>query len=116
MSRSPEQQWISRRRVQDPEAVAQLRARLGRGEAEAIVLARELQADVLVLDDATARQAAEAEGRAVVGLVGLLLHAKSCGAVKAVRPILDEMMEAGFYLDESLYRSILGRAGEGPLP
>ena len=46
-------QWISRHQVQDRAAVSRLRVRVGRGEAEAIVLARELQADGLVLDDAT---------------------------------------------------------------
>lgn len=107
-------QWISRHQVQDQAAVVPLRARVGKGGAEAIVLARELQADVLILDDATARRVAEAEGRTVVGLLGLLLHAKLRGLVGAVRPILDDMVAAGFFLDDSLYRSILGQAGEGP--
>ena len=89
---------------------------MGKGEAEAIVLARELQADVLILDDATARRVAEAEGRNVVGLLGLLLHAKLHGLVGAVKPILDDMVEAGFFLDDSLYRSILSHAREGPSP
>ncbi len=106
-------EWISRHQIQDQGAVARLRARLGTGEAEAIVLARELQVDALVLDDATARHVAEAEGRTVVGLLGLLLQAKLQGSVGDVRPILDDMVAAGFFLDESLYRSILGRAGEG---
>ena len=66
------------------------------------MLARELQADVLILDDATGRRLAEAEGRRVVGLLGLLLHAKSHGVVGAVRPILDDMVAAGFFLDDSL--------------
>jgi predicted nucleic acid-binding protein len=109
-------QWISRHQVQDEGAVVRLRARLGKGEAEAIVLARELQADVLILDDATARRVAEAEGRTVVGLLGLLLHAKLHGLVGAVRPIVDDMVAAGFFLDDSLYRSILDQAGEGPSP
>jgi predicted nucleic acid-binding protein len=105
-------QWITRHQVKDEGVVARLRGRLGKGEAEAIVLARELRADLLVLDDATARHLAEAEGLTVVGLVGLLLHAKSHGLIGAMRPILDDMLTAGFFLDESLYRSILGQAGE----
>ena len=64
-------QWISRHQVQDQGAVVRLRARLGKGEAEAIVLARELQANVLLLDDATASSVAGAEGQTVVALVGL---------------------------------------------
>ncbi|OGB88231.1 MAG: hypothetical protein A3H39_03315 [candidate division NC10 bacterium RIFCSPLOWO2_02_FULL_66_22] len=100
-------QWISRHQVQDEAAVARLRPRVGRGEAEAIVLARELEADALILDDATARQVAEAEGGNVLGLRGVLLHGKAHGLVETVRPILDEMVTAGFFIDDSLYRSIL---------
>jgi predicted nucleic acid-binding protein len=109
-------EWISRHQVQDQGAVVRLRVRVGKGEAEAIVLARELQADVLILDDATARRVAEAGGRTVVGLLGLLLHAKLHGLVGAVKPIFDDMVAAGFFLDDSLFRSILTRAGERPAP
>ncbi len=109
-------QWIFRHEIQDAGAVARLRVGMGKGEAEAIVLARELQADVLILDDATARRVAEAEGRNVVGLLGLLVHAKLHGLVGAVRPILDDMVAAGFFLDDFLHRSILDQAGEGPSP
>lgn len=45
-------QWIVRHQVQDRDAVVRLRGRLGRGEAEAIVLAMELRADHVILDDA----------------------------------------------------------------
>lgn len=54
--------WIVRRQANDRAAVSRLRGQTGPGEAEAIVLTREAQADVVVLDDATARRVAEAEG------------------------------------------------------
>ena len=108
--------WISRHQVHDRAAVTRLRARVGRGEAEAIVLARELQADALILDDGTARRVAEAEGQNAVGLLGLLLHAKVQGLVDTVKPILDEMVAAGFFIDDSLYRLILRQAAEEPSP
>ena len=44
--------WISREQVRDQLAVARLRANVERGEAEAIVLAGELRADFVILDDA----------------------------------------------------------------
>ena len=105
-------QWIVRHEVQDQDTVARLRGRLGRGEAEAIVLARELRADYVVLDDATARRIAEAEGCRVLGLLGLLIHAKQRGLIPAVRPVLDRIVAAGFYLDDELYRSILKSSRE----
>jgi len=106
--------WISRGQVQDQAATARLRAHVGRGEAEAIVLARELGADGLILDDATARKIAETEGQKVLGLLGLLIRAKERGIVEALKPILDEMVACGFFIDETLYHSILDRAGEEP--
>jgi hypothetical protein len=104
--------WVLRRSVQNLTSAERLRARVGRGEAEAIVLAKELAADLLVIDDAAARRVAEAEGQRVVGVLGLLIDAKHRGLVAEVKPVLDEMLAAGFFLDESRYRSILRRAGE----
>lgn len=109
-------QWIFRHDVHDRAAVTRLRSRVGRGEAEAIVLGQELQADALVLDDATARRVAEAERRNVLGLLGLLVYAKLHGLIGAVKPILDEMVTAGFFIDDSLYRSILHQAEEWQSP
>lgn len=104
--------WLRRENVRDREAVIRLRRRLGRGEAEAIVLAGELGADAVVLDDGTARHAAEQEGRTVVGLLGLLLYHKERGIIGALKPLLDEMIAAGFFIDDALYHHILRQAGE----
>jgi predicted nucleic acid-binding protein len=109
-------EWISRRAVRDRTAVDRLRSRVGQGEAEAIVLARELGADALILDDATARRVAEAEGQRVVGLLGLLLEGKKRAIVSVVRPLLDEMIAAGYFVDDALYRLILQQAGEESPP
>lgn len=104
--------WIHRRDVSDVSSVERLGARIGRGEAEAIVLARELAADVLVIDDAVARRFAEAEGHRVVGLPGLLIYAKQEGLISKVKVVLDDMRAAGFFLDEPRYQSLLRQAGE----
>lgn len=111
--RSVEQaEWIIRHEITDRLAVERLSAVLGHGEAEAIVLAGELRADLVILDDATARRVAEAEGREVIGLLGLLIHAKNRGLLSAVRPTLDRIVSVGFYLDDRLYRTVLRAAGE----
>jgi predicted nucleic acid-binding protein len=104
--------WISRRRIRDRTARGRLETELGHGESEAIVLAKELAADFVVLDDARARQIAESQGLRVSGLLGLLLLAKERGLVHAVKPILDEMVMAGFYIAETVYRNVVEAAGE----
>jgi predicted nucleic acid-binding protein len=66
----------------------------------------------VILDDATARRIAEAEGRQVIGLLGLLVHAKNRGLLSPVRPTLDRIVSVRFYLDDRLYRTVLRAAGE----
>ncbi len=104
--------WLAVTRVQDQAEVSRLRAQVGRGEAEAIILAREIQADFVVLDDATARRLAVDLGARVVGVLGLLLYAKQLGKIAAVKPLFDELRTAGFFIDESLYHLLLRQAGE----
>jgi predicted nucleic acid-binding protein len=107
--------WISRRTVRDHRVVDRLEIELGRGESEAIVLARELNADLVIIDDTRARQIAEVEGVRVVGLLGLLLTAKERGVLEAVKPILNEMIKVGFYIGDVVYRNVIRQAREDEL-
>jgi hypothetical protein len=104
--------WIIRRQVENQARVMRLRTRVGLGEAEAIVLAQQIHAHAVVLDDATARQVAEQEGCPVVGLLGLLVDGKRRGLLSTVKPLLDAMREAGFFVGEELYTAILRQVGE----
>lgn len=103
---------IVRAQVRDRARVERLRNYLGWGESEAIVLAGEIDSDFLLLDDARARRIAESEGCRVVGLLGLLIRAKELAIVDYVKPVLDEMVGAGFFIHDDLYRLVLRRAGE----
>ena len=58
--------WIRRQEVGHQSAVDNLRRDLGAGEAEAIVLARELPADLLVMDEELGRRTARGLGVRVV--------------------------------------------------
>ena len=107
-------EWIRVRQVVNREGASRLRGQIGRGEAESIVLAQEIQADLLILDDAVARRLAEEHGLPVAGLLGLLAYAKERGKISALRPMLDAIRAAGFYLDDRLYESLLRHTGEGP--
>lgn len=104
--------WITRRPVENYAHVRRLRNRIGLGEAEAIVLAQEIRADAVVLDDATARHIAEQEGCRVVGLLGLLIAGKQRGLLFAVKPLLDAMRNSGFFVGDELYTTILRQVAE----
>jgi uncharacterized protein len=105
--------WITHRKVVNRAQVEQLHTRIGLGEAEAIILAREIGTDaIVVLDDATARRIAEQEGCRVVGLLGLLVMAKQRGLLSAVRPLLDAMRSSGFFVSDEIYTIILRQVAE----
>jgi predicted nucleic acid-binding protein len=92
----------------------QMTTQFGRGEAEAIVLAQELNADTLILDDATARKTATGMGQRIIGLLGLLVFAKECRVIETSRPLMDDLLRAGFFVEPLLYRTVLRAAGEEP--
>lgn len=86
---------------------------LDEGEAEAIVLAEELHADYLLMDEAAGRAMAIRCGLRVIGLLGLLLRAKDRGMIPAVAPLLNTLERAaGFWMTADLKRRVLDQAGE----
>jgi len=105
--------WIHRHTVHDERLVQELLQELDYGEAEGITLALELKADLVLMDEQLGRHAAQARGLKVVGAIGVLIAAKSAGAIELLRPHLDALRnEAGFYIGDSLYGSVLKAAGE----
>jgi hypothetical protein len=72
-----------------------------------------LRADLVILDDRDAREAAEALGLTVTGVLGILLRAKRKGLLPQVRPVLDALRsQAGFFLTDKVYLHTLRLAGE----
>ncbi len=104
--------WITVQGVQDTIAVQLLQEDLGAGESEAIVLARELDAGLLLIDERTARRKAHTLGLSVVGTLGVLLIAKEKGLIAAIQPLLDELRRAGFRMSDDLYFQVLRHADE----
>lgn len=101
--------WIQRRSVADPSLVHLLRQDLGAGEAEAIVLARETNADVILMDERLGRSAARRLGLRVVGLVGVLIEARDRGLLADAHGIVTDLhAKAGFWLSEELRRLVTG--------
>lgn len=83
------------------------------GEAAALALAVAHSADLVLLDDKAARDAARALHLAHIGVVGVLLAAKAHRLVALVKPILDDLRAiAGFRLADAVYQAVLSAADE----
>jgi predicted nucleic acid-binding protein len=106
-------EFLNIRVAQNQSAVELLLAELDRGEAEAIVLAQEISADALLIDEKLGRKIAESRGLQCLGLAGALLLAKQNGIIPSLGSILDELeSHANFFLDETVKSSLIRRAQE----
>ena len=86
---------------------------LGAGEREAILLFEELGADLLITDDALARQAAAVRGIKTTGTLGVLKAAQAKGLIPAVVPLALELRRRGQCISENLIQELLRDEGSG---
>ena len=105
--------WIKRRPALNTPLVNALGLELDAGESEAIALAVECQADLILLDERMGRQAAKRLGLTVTGTLGVLIAAKDRGLLESVRPLLDALrVNAGFWIGDDLYNAVLAAVNE----
>ena len=104
--------WIKTRRVKDNTQVSFLLGSLEKGEAEALVLARELEADLILLDEEKARKSAVIAGFEIMGLLGLFMLAKNLGLIDEVRPLVDELRMKKFRVSDRIVSETLKKVAE----
>jgi predicted nucleic acid-binding protein len=104
--------WLRTRSPTHLEDVERLKVEIGPGESEAIVLACEVRADRIVLDDLEARRVARRLGLKPVGTLGLLLAARLRGELSSVTAEIQELRRHGFRASDSLVEAIQREAGE----
>lgn len=96
----------------DPNAIPLEISALGRGEATAIVLALQLQAELLLIDDRQARFVAQRLGVSCGGTLNLLQRAKQKGVIPKVRDILDALILADFRISKVTRQAFLQSLNE----
>ena len=102
--------WLEVRQVRDFPTLKRLQndAKLDPGESEAIALALELSADLLLIDERRGRAEANRLGLRITGLLGILVEAKSQNIIVAVKPLLDTLIVTSeFRVSTTLYNRIL---------
>ncbi len=104
--------WVLVQPLRRPLRPDRLGLSLGAGEREAIGLSLEIAAVLLLVDDKAARRLAKSLQLPIIGTLGLLLAAKRRGLLPTVRPCLDDLQDASFYLTPDLYERVLAEAGE----
>jgi len=82
------------------------------GEAEAIVLAKEIDADALIIDERTGFAIARSQNINAIGTLTVLLIAKQNGLIAKVKPILDEMIAKGRWYSKHVYYEFLRQINE----
>ena len=104
--------WIITEYPHDQQLIAELLEDLELGESEAIALAVELDAEYLIIDEYKGRAIAEKRGIKIVGLLGILIAAKTGGHIESVRPLIEKIRSNGFRLNSSLVDKVLNALGE----
>lgn len=107
--------WIIVEKVKDQNLVLLLMQNLDKGEAEAIALAIEKNADIILLDETDAREAADIYKIEKTGVLGVLLLAKLKNEISNLKQEIEKLkIEADFWLKDSLIQDVLKEAGEIP--
>ncbi|MBK9164719.1 MAG: DUF3368 domain-containing protein [Acidobacteria bacterium] len=84
-------------------------AEIDPGERAAILLAEELSADGIVIDDLAGRTIASRRGLRVIGTLGLIEAAGERGLLD-INDTLDRIIEAGFFISRRLEQQIRNRS------
>ncbi len=94
-------------------AVNKLMQDLDAGESESIILAEEINADFLLVDERQATKIAKQRGLTTIGILGIILPAKQKNHISLVKPVLDDLKtKTTFRFSNTLHNQLLQLANE----
>ena len=102
--------WIRVCKITDRQRLNSFPGVLHLGEREAMLLYDDLNADLIIIDDDNARKEATKRGLKVTGVLGVLSRAKRDGLISGVKPLINELLNNGYFISETvlddLYKSL----------
>lgn len=109
--------WIHVRQVEDPAALAanDLKFGLGIGELSAIILGKELNARLVLIDEIKARKVARQQGLDVLGCVGALEDAFGLNLLPDLPQAYRQLLASGAYVDRRILENSLANLNLAPL-
>jgi len=99
-------------KVDNKRLVALLEEFVDKGETEAIVLALELNADLILIDDRDARNLAKKLGLQVMGTLGVIALAKYKGLISNAKLVADRLIGSSFWISRRILEKFLRELGE----
>ncbi len=78
------------------------------GEAQTIVLAKELNADIVLIDETIGYNIAKSQRLNVQRTLSFLIASKKKGYIDEVKPLLDEMIDKGRWISGKVYYDVFG--------
>ena len=104
--------WINVENIENEMAKLMFKPQLHEGEVEVMILAKEKDADLVIIDDNNARKYAKYLELTLTGTLGVLIKAKQKGYVSEIRPLIDGLCRSGLYLSKALIDKCLEQVGE----
>jgi len=106
-SETKEAEWIKVKNVKDKDRILLLISELDWAEAESIVLAQELKAHLLLIDEVKGRTIAKLARLKVKGTLGILAEAHRQKLIPDLKESLDILIKRGTYISPELYQGLL---------
>ena len=103
--------WIEIQEIRNPDSKAYF-LDLDDGEAEVLILAKEQNADLVIMDEIMGRRYAKQLGFSLTGTIGILLKLKEKGFIESIKDLLIELTEKGTWLSPKLIAKVIKLSNE----
>ncbi len=108
-----DEDFIIKTEVQTSPKIQELMIHLHVGEAEALCLCIENNAQLCLLDDKDARIIARLNNIPVSGTLGVLMKAKKMGIIESVKELMDRLRtDHHYWIDDAMYKKVLSLSNE----